>query len=77
MSDSLGYIGKFLIVTGIIISLVGGLLLLLRHSGIPFPGKLPGDILIKKKNFTFYFPVATSILLSIILSIIVYFLGRK
>jgi hypothetical protein len=77
MSDTLGYIGKFLIVTGIIISLVGVLLLFFRNSGIPFPGKLPGDIVIQKKNFTFYLPIATSIILSIILSLIFYFLGRK
>ena len=77
MSDSLNYIGKFLIVTGIIISLVGVLLLICRNSGIPFLGKLPGDIVIQKKNFTVYFPIATSILLSIILSLIFYFSGRK
>ena len=77
MSDSLNYIGKFLIVTGIIISLVGVLLLIFRNSGIPFLGKLPGDIVIQKKNFTVYFPIATSILLSIILSLIIYFFGKK
>ena len=77
MSDSLNYIGKFLIVTGIIISLVGVLLLIFRNSGIPFLGKLPGDIVIEKKNFTFYFPIATSILLSVILSLIIYFFGKK
>ena len=77
MSDALNYIGKFLIVTGIIISLVGVLLLIFRNSGIPFLGKLPGDIVIQKKNFTVYFPIATSILLSVILSLIIYFLGRK
>jgi len=77
MSNTIDYIGKFLIVTGIIISLVGALLLFFRNSGIPFLGKLPGDIVIQKKNFTFYFPIATSILLSIILSLIFYFLGRK
>ena len=77
MSDNLPYIGKFLIVLGIIISLAGALLLIFRNSSIPFLGKLPGDMVIQKKNFTFYFPVATSILLSIILSLIFYFFGRK
>jgi len=77
MSDSLNYIGKFLIVTGILISLVGVLLLIFRNSGIPFLGRLPGDIVIQKKNFTFYFPIATSILLSVILSLIIYFFGKK
>lgn len=77
MSDTLTYIGKFLIVTGILISLVGVLLLIFRNSGIPFLGRLPGDIVIQKKNFTFYFPIATSILLSVILSLIIYFFGKK
>jgi hypothetical protein len=69
-------LGKFLIIVGIVIASTGALLLFFRN-GIPFPGKLPGDIVIQKKNFTFYFPIATSILLSIIISLIFYFLGRK
>ncbi|RJR15986.1 MAG: DUF2905 domain-containing protein [Nitrospiraceae bacterium] len=77
MTDPLQHIAKLLIVFGIIIAVIGGLLLLLRNSGIPFIGKLPGDIFIQRKNFTFYFPVATSILLSIILTLIFYFIGRK
>ena len=77
MPDPLQHIAKLLIVTGIIIAVVGVILLLFRHSGIPFPGKLPGDIVIQKKNFTFYFPIATSILLSIILSLIFYFISRR
>ncbi|MFQ5674607.1 MAG: DUF2905 domain-containing protein, partial [bacterium] len=44
---------------------------------LPFLGKLPGDILIQKKNFTFYFPIATSILLSFILSLFLYFFNKK
>ena len=77
MSEHIGYIGKFLVILGIIIAVVGVLLLLFRNTGIPFVGKLPGDIVIQKKNFTFYFPVATSIILSVILSLIFYILGRK
>ncbi len=77
MTDPLQHIAKLLIVFGIIIAVLGALLLLFRNSGIPFLGKLPGDIFIQRKNFTFYFPVATSILLSIILTLIFYFLGRK
>lgn len=41
-----------------------------------FIGKLPGDILIKKGNMTFYFPIVTSILISILLSLILYVIGR-
>lgn len=69
-------LGKFLVITGIVIAGIGTVLLLFR-DGIPFLGKLPGDIVIEKKNFTFYFPLATSIILSIILSIIFYIFGRK
>ncbi len=77
MSDIIQHIGKLLIVLGIIIAAIGALLLLFRNSGIPFSGKLPGDIFIQRKNFTFYFPIATSILLSIILSLIFYLVSRK
>jgi hypothetical protein len=77
VTDPLQHIAKLLIVFGIIIAVMGALLLLFRNSGIPFLGKLPGDLFIQKKNFTFYFPVATSILLSIILTLVFYFLGRK
>ncbi|MEK6529032.1 MAG: DUF2905 domain-containing protein [Nitrospirota bacterium] len=77
MPDSIGYIGKFLILAGVMVAALGGLLLLFRHSAIPFLGKLPGDIIMQKKNFTFYFPFTTSIILSIILSLILYFIGRR
>ncbi len=77
MSDPIHHIGKFLVILGVVIAIFGGLLLLFRNSGIPFLGKLPGDIFIQKKNFTFYFPVATSIILSIILSLIFYFFSKK
>jgi hypothetical protein len=77
MPDPVQQIAKLLIISGILIAVLGGILYLLKQSGIPLPGKLPGDIVIQKKNFTFYFPVATSILLSIILSLIVYFFSRK
>ncbi|UCF87782.1 MAG: DUF2905 domain-containing protein [Nitrospiraceae bacterium] len=71
-------LGRFLITFGIIIVCVGVLLLLLRNSGIPFLGKLPGDMIIQRKNFTFFFPLTTSILLSILLSLILFILfGRK
>ncbi|RJQ46769.1 MAG: DUF2905 domain-containing protein [Nitrospiraceae bacterium] len=69
-------LGKFLVITGLVIACIGAVLLFFR-DGIPLLGKLPGDIVIRKKNFTFYFPLATSILLSIILSLIFYFFGRK
>ncbi|MFZ6017689.1 MAG: DUF2905 domain-containing protein [Nitrospirota bacterium] len=69
------YIGKFLVILGIIIVAVGGVLL---FSGkIPWLGRLPGDIIIQKRNFTFYFPLATSILLSLILTLFFWLFNRK
>ncbi|WP_456403300.1 DUF2905 domain-containing protein [Hydrogenimonas sp.] len=61
-------IGRLLILLGIVLILFG--------LFVSFFGRLPGDILIKKENFTFYFPIATSILLSIVLSILFYLFSR-
>jgi hypothetical protein len=77
MYDSFQYLGKFLIFLGVIIASVGVILLLFRHTGIPFFGKLPGDFVIQRKNFVFYFPLATSIILSIVLSLILYFIVER
>jgi uncharacterized membrane protein YidH (DUF202 family) len=71
----LSALGKLLILLGVFIILMG--LLLLMGEKIPWIGRLPGDILIKKEKFTFYFPIATSILISIILTLIFTFLSRK
>ena len=60
-------IGKFIIVVGLVLILVG--LLITFWPKMSFLGKLPGDILIEKGNFRFYFPLATGLLISIILSI--------
>jgi len=75
MNEGIQHIGRFLIITGIIIAAVGGVFLL--SGKIPWLGRLPGDIVIQKKNFTFYFPLATSILLSIIITFILWLLGRR
>ena len=63
-----GGLGKMLILLGVFIILIGVLLVI--GEKIPWIGRLPGDILIRKKNFTFYFPLATSILISIILTLL-------
>jgi hypothetical protein len=55
--------GKLLIFAGVFIAILG--VLFLFGDKIPFLGKLPGDIYIKKKNFTLYFPIVTSLLLSL------------
>nr|WP_247600500.1 DUF2905 domain-containing protein [Priestia flexa] len=54
---------------------MGGILLLVGFL-LQFIGKLPGDILIKKGNTTFYFPIVTSIIISVLLSLIFFFIGR-
>jgi hypothetical protein len=63
-----GPLGKMLILVGVFIILVGFLLVI--GEKIPWIGRLPGDIIIRKKNFTFYFPIVTSILISIILTLL-------
>lgn len=64
----LGALGKLLILFGVLIIVIG--LLLLVGEKIPWVGRLPGDIIIKKERFTLYFPIATSILISIILTLL-------
>jgi hypothetical protein len=68
MSQLTGGIGKVLIGVGLLIVILGVILVL--SPKIPYLGKLPGDIVIRRENFTLYFPVVTSILLSIVLTLI-------
>ncbi len=75
MAGGIGDIGKALMVIGAVIFAIGGIIML--SGRVPFLGKLPGDILIQKKNFTFYFPIATSILISIVLTLLFWFVGKK
>lgn len=67
--------GRILVVLGITLAVIGGVIMLLGRTGVPL-GRLPGDILYRGKNMTFYFPLATSILLSVVLSLLFYFIGR-
>lgn len=70
-------VGRFLVAAGIIIVLAG--LVFIYRDSIPFArylGKLPGDINIRKEGFSFYFPVVTCILISVVASIVMYILGR-
>jgi uncharacterized protein HemY len=68
------FFGKILIFFGAILIFLG--LIFSFAEKIPYLGRLPGDILIKKENFTFYFPLGTCILISIILSVIFYLISR-
>ncbi|NMD43378.1 MAG: DUF2905 domain-containing protein [Firmicutes bacterium] len=70
LADSLG---KILLITGGIIAAAGLLLLCLGRFG---PGRLPGDILIQKENFSFYVPITTMLLVSIVLTILFNLIGR-
>jgi hypothetical protein len=63
-------IGRLLMIGGVILFLVGGLVFLAAKFGIPF-GRLPGDIHIQRDGFSFYFPLASSILISIVLTILI------
>lgn len=67
-------IGRILLIGGGVLALVG--LFFILSPKIPFLGRLPGDILVKRENFTFYFPLATSILLSILLSLVMWLVRR-
>ena len=69
------HIGKMIIILGIFLVVIGVLIVLAPK--IPYIGRLPGDILIKRNNFTFYFPIVSSILISIILTLILNFIFRK
>jgi hypothetical protein len=63
-----GALGKVLILIGVFITAIGVLVLI--GEKIPWIGKLPGDIIIKKEKFTFYFPITTSIIISILLTLL-------
>jgi hypothetical protein len=68
-------LGKLLVLFGVILLIAGAALILLGRTNIPL-GRLPGDIIYRGKNTTFYFPLATSILLSVVLSVVLYLIGR-
>jgi hypothetical protein len=65
-------VGRILIFVGLVIALVG----LLITLGLPI-GRLPGDILVRRGNFSFYFPLTTSIIASILLTLVLMFLLRR
>jgi len=67
LGKTLIYLGLVLVVIGVVLTLAGKL---------PWLGRLPGDISIERDNFSFYFPLATSILVSVFVSLVLYFLRR-
>jgi hypothetical protein len=68
-------LGRLLIVLGLVLVVVGVLLTMVGRAHLPL-GRLPGDIVYRGKNTTFYFPLATSVLVSVVLSIVLYVVGR-
>jgi hypothetical protein len=75
MADGIQQAGKLILVVGVVCIVIGAVLVL--YGRIPWLGRLPGDIYIRKKNFTFYFPLATSILVSILLTLLLWMFGRR
>jgi hypothetical protein len=68
-------LGKMLILFGVVLALLGGLLLL--TGKIPFLGRLPGDIVIRREHWSFYFPLTTSIVISILLTLLFSLFSRR
>jgi len=71
----MGSLGKTLILFGAVLILLGGLLLL--GGKLPFLGRLPGDIVIRREHWSFYFPLATSIVISILLTLLLSLFSRR
>jgi hypothetical protein len=68
-------LGRLLLILGVALVVIGGIVMLLARTGLPL-GRLPGDFLYRGKNSTFYFPLASSILISVVLSIVLFLIGR-
>jgi hypothetical protein len=75
MDEGVQHIGRVLLISGAVMALVGALFLF--STKLPWIGRLPGDIVIHRKNFTFYFPLATTILISIFLTLLFWLFGKK
>ena len=67
--------GRLLVIVGIALAVIGSIVMLLGRTGVLL-GRLPGDILYRGKNTTFYFPLASSILISVVLSIVLFLIGQ-
>lgn len=68
-------LGRYLVIGGVILILLGGGAYLAARLGLPL-GRLPGDIRIERNGFTFYFPLTTGIILSVVLSLLLNVIGR-
>ena len=68
-------LGKSLVVMGLVVALVGGVLMLAGR--VPWVGRLPGDIYVQRGNWSFYFPLMTSIVVSVVLTLLFWLFGRR
>jgi hypothetical protein len=68
-------LGRVLIVLGIVVASIGVVLVLFER--VPWIGRLPGDIHVQRGNWTFYVPLGTSILLSLVLTVVLWLIGRR
>jgi hypothetical protein len=68
-------LGRALIVLGVVITVMG--VVLVFFDRVPWLGRLPGDIFVERGHWTFYFPLGTSILLSIVLTLVLWLIGRR
>ncbi len=71
----MAHLGKTLIIFGVVL-IVSGAILLVAGKQFSFPGKLPGDIHIKGERFEFYFPLATCLIISLVLTLILFLVMR-
>jgi hypothetical protein len=68
-------LGRMLVALGVALVIIGGIMMLAGRTGLPI-GRLPGDILYRGKRATFYFPLASSILISVLLSLVFFLISR-
>ncbi len=72
---TLDALGKLLIGIGLLLVVVGSVLVL--GGRVPWFGRLPGDIYVERGNWSFYFPLTTSLLISVVLSLLVWLISRR
>jgi hypothetical protein len=68
-------LGRALIVLGVLVAVIGVVLVLVGR--VPWLGRLPGDIHLQRDNWSLYFPLGTSILLSVVLTLVLWLIGRR
>ena len=71
----MGDLGRLLVVVGVLVVIAG--LVVMLAGRVPWIGRLPGDVYVQRGNWSFYFPIATSILLSVVISFLLYLFGRR